>query len=108
MAKQSQIHVLEIPEGEPRPMFIKASHVPRVILGISAGHLANLRSKGAGPKYWAVGGAVYYRPEDLEDYFGANPVETTNRPIPRPEAEDIAVDGLNEIKPHTPAEREPE
>lgn len=81
------IQVIEIPEGELRPMFIKASHVPRLILGVGKGHLANLRACGAGPKYYVAGnggngGAIYYRPEDLEAYFGAHLVETTNQPIP--------------------------
>jgi len=68
-------------------MFIKASHVPRLIIGVSKEHLANMRSNGAGPKYHVAGdtgngGAIYYRPEDLEKYFGAHPVQTTNEPIP--------------------------
>lgn len=63
-------------------MFIKASNVPKLILGVSAGHLANMRSSGAGPKYYLVGGAVYYTVESLEKYYGANPVQTTNEPIP--------------------------
>jgi len=81
MSKQ-EIRILEIPEGEPRPLFVKASYVPRLIIGVSAGHLANMRSSGAGPKYYLVGGAVYYRPVDLEAYYGANPIQTTNEPIP--------------------------
>jgi len=63
-------------------MFIKASHVPRLIIGVSAGHLANMRAQGAGPRFCSVGGAIYYRPEDLEAYYGANPVKTTNEPMP--------------------------
>jgi len=67
------------------PMFIKASHVPRVIIGVNAAHLANMRAAGAGPKYYIAGnngGAIYYRPEDLVAYYGANPIQTTNEPIP--------------------------
>lgn len=83
MNKDEIIQVIEIQEGESHPMFIKASHVERVIIGGgSPGHLANMRSKGAGPKYFLVGGAVYYTPETLEAYYGANLVETTNQPIP--------------------------
>ena len=85
MAEQ-EIRILEILEGEPRPLFVKASHVPRLIIGVSAGHLANMRSSGAGPKYYLVGGAVYYRPEDLEGFYGASPVMTSNKPIPVKEA----------------------
>jgi len=68
-------------------MFVKGSHVERVIIGGgSPGHLANMRSRGAGPKYYLVGGAVYYKWEDLEAYYGANPIQTTNEPIPVREA----------------------
>ncbi len=88
MAKQ-EIRILGIPEGEPRPMFIKASHVPRLIIGVSKEHLANMRSCGAGPKYYLVGGAVYYRPVDLEAYYGANPILTTNGPIPVKELKEV-------------------
>lgn len=95
MATQ-EICVLEIAEGELRPMFIKASHVPKLIIGVSAGHLANMRSQGCGPRYRLVGGAVYYTPEDLESYFGANPIVTTNRPIPIKEIED---EEPGEVKP---------
>ncbi|MCH7498568.1 MAG: hypothetical protein IH886_00910 [Nitrospinae bacterium] len=83
MSKQPEIHILKIPDGKPNPLFIKASHVERVILGGgSPGHLANLRSKGAGPKYFILNGSIYYKPEDLESYYGQNPVETTNQPLP--------------------------
>ena len=83
MAKPPEIHILEIAGGEPRPLFIKSSHVERVILGGgSAGHLANLRSKGSGPRHFILNGSVYYTPEDLEKYYGQNPVETTNQPLP--------------------------
>jgi len=100
MSKQ-EIRILEIPEGELRPMFIKGSHVPRVIIGVSAAYLANLRAAGAGPKYHVAGntgngGAIYYRPEDLESYFGAHPVRTTNKPIP---IKEIEVEETGEEKP---------
>ena len=81
-----EIRILELPEGEPRPLFVKASSVPKLIVGISSGHLANMRSCGAGPKYYLVGRAIYYRPEDLEAFYGANPVVTTNKPISIKEA----------------------
>jgi len=81
MPKQ-EIRILEISGSEPQPLFVKGSHVPRLIIGVSAGHLANMRSCGAGPKYYLVGGAVYYRPEDLEAYYGRNPILTTGEPIP--------------------------
>ena len=83
MKKDSKINILNIPEGELSPMFIKASHVPRLIIGVSAGHLANMRSKGCGPRFYLIGGAVYYTPEDLELYYGSHQVQTTNAPIPK-------------------------
>ncbi len=43
---------------------------------VPVGTLANWRSAKKGPKYFKVNRKVLYRPEDLEEFFGANPVHT--------------------------------
>ena len=46
---------------------------------LSRGSLANLRSKGKGPKFYKIGGRkVLYRVEDFEAWLKSNPVQTTD------------------------------
>ena len=40
------------------------------------GTLANLASRGLGPKFYKRGRRCLYRVEDLDQYFFENPVET--------------------------------
>lgn len=41
-------------------------------LGLSVNTLANMRSKGTGPRFIRMGRIFYYQ-SDLEDWIGANP-----------------------------------
>jgi hypothetical protein len=43
--------------------------------GCTVGHLANLRSLGAGPTYLKIGGAIRYRVDDVGAYEAAHVVE---------------------------------
>jgi hypothetical protein len=61
--------------SETIPLFITASAIGKAILGLSPKTLANWRSYGRGPKYYLKNGSVYYKFEDLEKFFGENPVE---------------------------------
>ena len=38
-------------------------------LGVTEGHLRNLRSRGAGPRYHKADAIVRYRREDLDDWL---------------------------------------
>ena len=42
------------------------------MLGLSVGTLQNWRCNSEGPSYLKLGGAVRYRPEDLETYVAEN------------------------------------
>lgn len=46
--------------------------------GCTVGHLANLRSAGAGPVYLKLGSTVRYRVSDLVDYEAAHAVDTVS------------------------------
>lgn len=46
--------------------------------GCSTGHLANLRSAGAGPVYLKLGSSVRYRVSDLMQYEAAQTVNTAS------------------------------
>lgn len=46
------------------------------IYGMSEGALANLRHHRRGPKYFKVGRKVFYRQQDLDFFWGSNPIET--------------------------------
>ena len=73
----TEIHVIETPDGEFRPIFVSAAHVDKVILGRSPKAFANDRSLKRGCPYFLVGGKPFYKISDLEDYYGATPVQTT-------------------------------
>mgnify|MGYP006443013003 CR=1 FL=1 len=64
--------------GDFKPLFVKSADIGKVVIGLSSKTMCNLRSQKRGPKYYMVGGTPYYKLEDLENYFGANPVETTD------------------------------
>ena len=74
-AKQ-KIHVVQFPPGEIEPLFVKASNIGKVIVGLSPKTLANHRSLGIGPEYHSISGSIYYSWEELKQYFGQNRVET--------------------------------
>lgn len=48
------------------------AHEAADLLGISRGHLANLRYRGGGPRYVKLGTAVRYREADLAQWIEAN------------------------------------
>jgi len=70
--------IVSFEPGELRPLFVKASDIDRVVVGLSPKTLANWRSQGVGPSYTIASGSIYYRFSDLETFFGKNPVETFN------------------------------
>lgn len=47
-------------------------------LGLSVSTLDTMRSKGRGPRYLRIGGRVYYRRGDLDQYIEAGVVETSD------------------------------
>jgi hypothetical protein len=47
------------------------------IYGASEGHLANMRCRLEGPKFYRVGRKILYFREDLEAYFRQQPVLTS-------------------------------
>ena len=59
-----------------KPLFVKATDIDRIVVGLSPKTLANWRSQGVGPKYFLVNGSVYYAFTELEKFFGSNSVET--------------------------------
>lgn len=48
------------------------------IYGLSVGHMANLRSKGRGCRFFRCGRRIYYRVDELENWLLGNPVLTTD------------------------------
>ncbi|MBT5470514.1 MAG: hypothetical protein HOK41_07905 [Nitrospina sp.] len=66
---------------EIKPMFVKATDIDRIVVGLSPKTLANWRSQGVGPKYFLVNGSVYYSYAELEKYFGKHAVETSNNTL---------------------------
>lgn len=73
-------NILEIEDGEIPPLFVSANQVHKFIVGPSKKTWANWRYRKVGPRYFKVGEKAYYKIEDLEKYFGANPIQTTGKP----------------------------
>lgn len=46
------------------------------IYGLAVGTLANLLSQGRGPKAYKVGRRVFYKVEDVEEFFTSQPLLT--------------------------------
>jgi hypothetical protein len=72
-------HVVQFEPGEFPPLFVKASSIGEVVVGLSPKTLANWRSQGVGPTYSVINGQIYHRFSVIEDYFGGNEVKTFNR-----------------------------
>jgi hypothetical protein len=70
--------IIQFGPEEIKPLFVKATDIDRIIVGLSPKTLANWRSQGMGPKYFLVNGSVYYSFSELTNYFGMNPIETIN------------------------------
>ena len=68
--------IIQFGPEELKPMFVKATDIDRIVVGLSPKTLANWRSQGVGPKYFLVNGSVYYAFTELEKFFGSNSVET--------------------------------
>ena len=72
------VMLIQFSPDKPKPLFVKAADIDRIIIGLSPKTLANWRSQGIGPRYNLVGGSVYYPLIELERFFGQNPVKTFN------------------------------
>jgi hypothetical protein len=68
--------IIQFGPEEIKPLFVKATDIDRIIVGLSPKTLANWRSQGVGPKYFLVNGSVYYSFNELTNYFGKVLVET--------------------------------
>ena len=78
MGKQTvEIKIADFPAGEPKPLFVAARHIGKVIVGLSPKTAANWRSQKIGPRYSVVNGSVYYAWKELENCFSANQVKTS-------------------------------
>ena len=72
----NDIQIVQFEPGEFRPLFVKASNIGEVVVGLSPKTLANWRSQGIGPAYIIIHGQIYHRLSTLEEYFGGNEVKT--------------------------------
>ena len=72
--RKNEVRVID--PNEPTPIFIAARAIGKAVVGLSPKTLANWRSYGRGPKYYLKNGSVYYKFEDLENFFGVYPVVT--------------------------------
>ena len=72
-------HLVQFEPGELPPLFVKASSIGEVVVGLSPKTLANWRSQGVGPTYSVINGQIYHRFSVIEEYFGGNEVKTFNR-----------------------------
>jgi len=70
--------IIQLGPEEIKPLFVKATDIDRIIVGLSPKTLANWRSQGVGPKYFIANGSIYYSLTELESYFGMHPIETIN------------------------------
>jgi hypothetical protein len=73
-----EAQIIQFGPEEIKPLFVKATDIDRIIVGLSPKTLANWRSQGVGPKYFLANGSVYYSFSELTNYFTKNPVETLN------------------------------
>ena len=73
--------IIQFGPEELQPLFVKATDIDRIVVGLSPKTLANWRSQGVGPKYFLVNGSVYYSYAELEKYFGKHAVETSNNTL---------------------------
>jgi hypothetical protein len=71
-------HLVQFEPGELPPLFVKASSIGEVVVGLSPKILANWRSQGVGPTYSVINGHIYIRFSVIEDFFGGNEVKTFN------------------------------
>jgi hypothetical protein len=70
------IRIVQFSPGEFKPLYVKASDIGKVVVGLSAKTLANWRSQGVGPAYNIINGQIYYQFSILEKFFNQNLVKT--------------------------------
>lgn len=73
------------PAAEPSGKNMVTAQKIADMFGISESTLSNLRSQRNGPEFYKVGGRVFYKPDDVEDYIRSRRVRTAERrrpPIP--------------------------
>ena len=59
-------------------IFVRSSKIDQVIIGLSPKTAANWRSQKIGPGYYVSDtGGIFYRIDDLVEYFSKNPILTT-------------------------------
>ena len=68
--------IIQFGPEELQPLFVKATDIDRIVVGLSPKTLANWRSQRVGPKYFLVNGSVYYSFGEIANYFTKNQVET--------------------------------
>ena len=73
--KSLEIHVVKFPDLQP--LFVRASDIGKVVIGLSPKTAANWRSEKIGPEFFMVGGKAYYEYSTLQKFFSQNPVQTT-------------------------------
>ncbi len=66
---------------EMSPKMVDRSTAAR-LFSTTYGTLANLACRGLGPKFYRRGAKILYRVEDLEKYYMAVPVETSDSTEP--------------------------
>jgi hypothetical protein len=71
-----EVKMIRFAPEDLRPLFVAGKDVEKVVVGWSRKTAANWRSLKKGPRFHIVDGMPFYKFSDLEDYFGANPVET--------------------------------
>ena len=57
-----------------KPLMIARSNVEQLFPGLNPKTLANLNSKGEGPRGFKRGRLVFYRVDEITRYFEANPI----------------------------------
>ena len=72
------VRVANFAKGEFRPLFVASRDIGRVVIGLTAKTMANLRARRAGPPYSIVGNRPYYRLSDIEDWITRNQIQTSN------------------------------
>ncbi len=76
MKYDKKFYVIEMPDGEFHPLYVRAPANEKIIIGVSKQTMANWRSLKIGPRYFKVNNSVYYKISDLEEYFGRHPIKT--------------------------------
>jgi len=76
-AEAPKLHVVKLPDGEVQPLFVRASDIGKIVIGLSPKTAANWRSEKIGPEFFMVGGKAYYGYSTLQKFFSQNPVQTS-------------------------------